>query len=35
MSRPITVTSEKLDGRKAWRISTRRDEIPLALAMVM
>jgi len=32
---PATVTSEKVEGRKACRSRTRREEIPLALAMVM
>ena len=35
MLRPTTVMSEKVDGRKAWRSRIRRDEMPLALAIVM
>ena len=32
---PATVSSVRLDGRRAWRHSTRRGDIPLDLAMVM
>ena len=33
--RPATVSSVRLDGRRAWRNRTRRAGMPFALAVVM